>query len=150
VKNLIPKNQGFLLEGGISMKRILILLLAISVMPTVLLDGVKAQSAKATTAIHASDKNQDGEIDLEEYHMRLTDVYFLVDADKDGKLTLVEIRKYAVDMDSKKFKAADTDGDGKLSMGEYHNALDEDFDAADKDQDGELDRNEVERMMTGS
>ena len=131
------------------MKRIPIVLLAIFVMPTVLVGGVHGQTAKATTAIHASDKNQDGEIDLEEYHVRLTDVYFLIDADKDGKLTLVEIKKYAIDMDSKDFEAADTDGDGKLSMGEYHNALDEDFDAADKDQDGELDRNEVEGMMKG-
>ena len=45
-----------------------------------------------------------------------------IDADQDGKVSLKEFAVYYGE-DKDKFKAADTDGDGRLTHDEYHDFL---------------------------
>ena len=52
--------------------------------------GIDRMDAAATVAL--SDKNGDGRIDREEYHQRMTEVFFFIDANKDGSLTLAELK----------------------------------------------------------
>ena len=94
-----------------------------------------------------TDLNQDDRLDIEEYHRRITEVYFFLDADKDGKLTVVEIQKGMAGIDTDAIKKADVDGDTIITIYEFHYVLDEDFEIADKDQDGTLDRQELEGMV---
>ena len=107
--------------------------------------GVDRMDAVATVAL--SDKNGDGRIDREEYHQRMTEVFFFIDADKDGNLTLSEISS-ATEADPKRFKACDRDGDQTLSLHEFLFALHNDFDTLDRDKDGTLDMEEL-RLMVG-
>ncbi len=101
--------------------------------------------AAATLAV--SDKNSDQRIDREEYHRRMTEVFFFIDTDKDGNLTLSEIQQIEV-VDPRRFEAADRDGNQTLSLNEYLNALYDDFEAADRNSDGMLDIEEL-RIMVG-
>jgi len=107
--------------------------------------GVDRMDAAATVAL--SDKNGDSRIDREEYHQRMTEVFFFIDANKDGSLTLDEL-KVVEDVDPAKFKAVDRDGNQSLSLHEYLYALHNDFDEADRDKDGTLDVDEL-RLLIG-
>jgi len=100
--------------------------------------------AAGTLAI--SDKNGDDRVDREEYHRRMTEVFFFVDIDKDGNLSISEIQQVEV-VDPRRFKAADRDGSQTLSLHEYLNALYHDFDTADRDSDGTLDMEELRLMI---
>ena len=106
---------------------------------------ISRMDAAATMAI--SDKNGDNRIDREEYNRRMTDVFFFIDTDKDGQLTISEIQQVEK-VDPQRFEAADRDGNHTLSLYEYLYALHNDFQAADKNNDGTLDREEL-RLMVG-
>jgi Ca2+-binding EF-hand superfamily protein len=105
---------------------------------------VDRMDAAATLAI--SDKNDDHRIDREEYHQRMTEVFFFLDTDKDGKLTLSEMQVIE-ETDPQLFEAADRDGNRAMSLYEYLYALHNDFDMADRDQDGTLDMEELRLMV---
>jgi hypothetical protein len=74
--------------------------------------GAERLDANATMAL--VDKNKDGRIDREEFHQRMTEVFFFADVDKDGQLTFAELVTVEK-VDSEAFKRADRDGSGKLS-----------------------------------
>jgi Ca2+-binding EF-hand superfamily protein len=74
-------------------------------------------------------------------------VFFFADTDKDGKLSWEELQAVVVDADPQRFKAADSDGDGKLALYEYLYVLRADFTTADKNHDGVLDMEEVAAML---
>ena len=97
-----------------------------------------------------ADKNKDGGIDRPEFLGAMTDAFFFVDADKDGQLTLVEIRKVAETLDAKQFEAADRDKNGKLNIYEYENAVSQDFDTADTDTDGKISAEEFKLLRQGA
>ena len=97
-----------------------------------------------------ADKNKDGGIDRIEFLGAMTDAFFFVDADKDGQLTLVEIRKVAETLDAKQFEAADRDKNGKLNIYEYENAVSKDFDTADTDTDGKITAEEFKLLRQGA
>jgi Ca2+-binding EF-hand superfamily protein len=99
------------------------------------------------TVIKSCDKNLDGRIDRDEYHVRLTEVYFLIDADKDGNLTISEILAVVRDANPERLKAADIDGNGALSLGELHSAMSDEYEKADINNDGTLTSEEVESML---
>ena len=111
--------------------------LMVNITPAV---GAERLDANATMAL--TDKNKDIRIDREEFHLRMTEVFFLADVDKDGQLTFAEL--VAVEkVDPEAFKRADPDGNGKLSVYEFMYVIHRDFDAADKNQDGVIDLQEL-------
>jgi hypothetical protein len=93
-----------------------------------------------------ADHNQDGLIDRGEFHGIMTDVFFFIDADKSGGVTLAEIQRVYSKTDPSKFEAADTDRDGKLSILEYQNATSIDFAEIDKDGSGVITVPEFNRL----
>jgi Ca2+-binding EF-hand superfamily protein len=109
--------------------------------------SVAAEQMTKEEVMATADKNHDGRIDREEYNQRMIEVFFFADTDKDGKLSWEELRAVVVDADPKRFKAADSDGDGKLALYEYLYVLHADFTTADKNQDGVLDMEEVAAML---
>lgn len=108
--------------------------------------GQQKTPAELQTTWDNADKNKDGYIDRIEYHGVMTDVFFFIDADKDGHLTLVEIRKISLKVDPNDFNAADNDGNTMVNIHEYHNALSKDFDAADQNSNGKISVEEFNGM----
>ena len=106
--------------------------------------GAERLDANATMAL--VDKNKDGRIDREEFHLRMTEVFFFADLDKDGQLTFVELVAVAT-ADPEAFKRGDRDGNGKLSLYEFMYVIHRDFDAADKNQDGVIDLQELRVLV---
>jgi len=107
--------------------------------------GAERLDANATMAL--SDKNKDGRIDREEFHQRMTEVFFFADVDKDGNLTFAELVAVA-NADPEAFKRSDRDGNQKLTLYEFMYVIHRDFDAADKNQDGVIDLQEL-RVLVG-
>ena len=97
-----------------------------------------------------ADKNKDGFIDRIEFLEVMTDAFFFVDTDKDGYLTLVEIRRIVGTMDPKQFEDADRDKNGKLDIYEYESAISKDFDAADTNGDGKITVEEFKLLRQGA
>jgi Ca2+-binding EF-hand superfamily protein len=87
-----------------------------------------------------ADRNGDGKIDREEFHLRSVEVFYVLDKDRKGYLVLVDLRG----LTPEDFKAADRKGDGKLTLDEFLNARFRQFDLADTDGDGVLTLQEVE------
>ena len=100
------------------------------------------------TIVNSCDRNLDGRIDREEWHVRLTEVFFFIDGNKDGFVVLDEVKATMREANPERFKAADKDGDGRLSLSEFHKAVAKDFDEADLNDDGVLDPSEIDRMLS--
>jgi Ca2+-binding EF-hand superfamily protein len=92
-------------------------------------------------AFEDSDRNHDGKLDRQEFATRVVDIFFLADTNKDGFLTIEELRAAVVAPESA--MKGDKNGDGRLSLQEFENRRFQEFQAADKDQDGELSLDEV-------
>jgi len=105
------------------------------------------QSIDSEGIMDITDLNEDDRIDLEEYRHRITDVYFFLDADKDGKLTVVEIQKSIPNLDPAVIDNADVNGDTIITIYEFRYVLYKDFDVMDKNQDGSLDKQEMKAVM---
>lgn len=101
-----------------------------------------ADTMNAAATMTLVDRNRDGRIDREEYHQRMTEVFYFADLDKDGKVTHAELTTVTV-VDPEAFRKADRDGDGKHSVYEFLYIVHRDFDAADKNQDGVIDMQEL-------
>jgi hypothetical protein len=98
--------------------------------------GYDARAAHAQT-----DRNGDGQVDLEEFHVRLVDVFFLGDADKDGVITAPELN--AVVVFPVALAEVDDNGDGKIQLYEFLHMRYEQFKEADENGDGLLSVEEV-------
>jgi len=105
------------------------------------------QSMNSEGIMDITDLNEDDRIDIEEYRHRITDVYFFLDADKDGKLTVVEIQRGIPNLDPDLIDNTDVNGDTIITIYEFRYVLYKDFDAMDKNQDGSLDQQEMKNMM---
>ena len=112
--------------------------------------AVRAQEAPAydvKKAFAETDKNGDGAIEIDEFHERLVDVFFLGDVDKDGFLSEEEFVKVVVIKED--FAIVDKNGDGKVSKNEFVSARLPIFIAMDADKDGELSIVEVTAGFEG-
>jgi Ca2+-binding EF-hand superfamily protein len=105
------------------------------------------QSINSEGIMDITDLNEDDRIDLEEYRHRITDVYFFLDANKDGKLTVVEIQRSMPNLDADLIDNADVNGDTIITIYEFRYVLYKDFDAMDKNQDGSLDKQEMKTAI---
>jgi len=101
------------------------------------------QRIDAQAIILSADRNHDGYIDRVEFLSRMTEAFYFVDANKDGFLFAQEIQQAIAGADLQRVKAADTDGDSKLSMYEYQRAIAQSFDEADTDKNGLLSMQEI-------
>jgi hypothetical protein len=105
----------------------------------VLLGGAHAQDQKTSydprAAFAETDKNHDGQIDLEEFHTRLVEVFYLADRDKDGFLSVEEYTQLPY---SEGFKDADRNGDGRIALAEFVSIRFRQFEDADTNHDGQL------------
>ena len=102
-------------------------------------------SEDVNRAFRETDRNGDGRIDREEFHRRTVEVFYLLDANRDGYLVVSEVTMIPIEA----FRAADRDGDGKLSLQEYVNARFKDFEAMDTNRDGSVSKEELERYTRG-
>lgn len=87
------------------------------------------------------DRNGDGKLDRGEFHQAAVDAFFLRDKDKSGHLAISELKEASPET----IKAVKRKNDARISLEEYVNALFKDFDAADTDGDGLLTVDEIER-----
>jgi Ca2+-binding EF-hand superfamily protein len=110
--------------------------------------GGDMKPMKREAVIESCDKNRDSRIDREEYFVRMTDVFFLADGDKNGYLDMKEILAAVPDADPERVKSADANRDGKIDLHELQNALSKDFERADRNGDGVLDKDEVQHMVS--
>ena len=86
------------------------------------------------------DTNHDGQIDIEEFHARLVEVYYKADADKDGVMSVNEYERLPF---SGAFIDADANGDGKISLTEFVTIRFRQFETADSNHDTQLSVEEV-------
>ena len=93
------------------------------------------------------DKHKNGFIDRIEFLEAMADAFFFIDANKDGYLTLEELRAVVGTLDAKQFEDADRDKNGKLDIYEYENALSQGFDMADTNADGKITMEEFKLLM---
>ena len=105
------------------------------------------QSINNEEIMGVTDLNGDDRIDIEEYRNRITEVYFFLDVNKDGKLTVVEIQRSIPNLDAAVIDNADVNGDTIITIYEFRYVLYKDFDAMDKNRDGSLDKQEMKSMM---
>lgn len=92
-------------------------------------------------AMAESDANKDGYVDYHEFIERLTEVYYLNDANKDGSLSTGEAASAMIVTDN--LLVADSNGDGRITVHEFLRARVDDFQDADTDKDGLLSIEEV-------
>jgi Ca2+-binding EF-hand superfamily protein len=88
----------------------------------------------------ATDTNHNGEIDREEFHHRIVQVFYFADVDKDGLVRLGELHVFDED---ELFRVADRDRDSRISLKEFVDARFDNFQNADQDSDGTLSVQEV-------
>ena len=94
----------------------------------------------APSAFDLTDQNGDGEVDKEEYRVRMLVVFEILDADEDGLIELPEVP----DGHKQSFPVADTDGKPGVNLDEHLAFARSLFERADTDKDGVLTPGEVQ------
>jgi len=97
-------------------------------------------------AFAETDTNHDGVIDHAEYQVRITEVFFSADRNKDGFLDAQELKQLIFPDD---FTADDKDRDGRVSLREFLRVRFHDYDVADVNHDGVLSLEEVVAAFEG-
>lgn len=107
-------------------------------------DAARKHDPRAAFA--ETDTNHDGFVDHEEFHLRITEVFYSADGNKDGFLDPKELKQLAFPDD---FTAHDKDENGRVSMHEFLRVRFKDYDAADQNHDGVLSLDEVVAAFEG-
>jgi Ca2+-binding EF-hand superfamily protein len=81
-----------------------------------------------------TDSNGDGFVDRREYYIRVVDVYYLADVDRNGTLDAKEFEWTLMG----EFEDADANGDAKVTLPELMNQGADLLEVADTDGDGQL------------
>ena len=97
-------------------------------------------------AFKETDTNGDGVVDHEEYHVRIVEVFYFADANKDGVLDPTELKRLAFPED---FAVDDKDANGRVSLREFLRVRFVDFTKTDTDGDGVLSVDEVVSAWEG-
>jgi hypothetical protein len=92
-------------------------------------------------AFAEADLNDDGQIDRREFHLRMVEVFFHADTDKDGFMQPEELNRATLIEED--FKTADNDDDGKISLYEFIEFRFYLFTEVDTDSNGRLSVEEV-------
>jgi EF hand/EF-hand domain pair len=92
-------------------------------------------------AFAETDTNHDGAVDHDEFLVRMTEVFYRADVNKDGVLTVDEVGATLVQAPT--LDAADANHDGKLTLHEFLSARFKDYDQVDTNHDGLLELDEV-------
>jgi Ca2+-binding EF-hand superfamily protein len=122
----------------------LTLLLSLGLFTLTASAGLADEPAKThdpRAAFTEADENHDGRIDREEFHHRVVEVFYHGDRDKDGYLTLEELKVAVVFPDD--FDDADRNSDDRISLYEFVQVRFATFDEVDEDDDGLLSVEEV-------
>lgn len=93
------------------------------------------------------DRNQDGRIDRAEFQEWMLEVFYFHDKSHKGYLVLEDVRGR---MAPETLRAINLKGDGKLTQGEFLNAVFRDFEAADVNGNGALTMEEIEAYISRS
>ena len=105
-------------------------------------DDPKPDPAHDPRAAHAeADLNDDGQIDRREFHLRMVEVFFHADTDKNGFMKPEELNRATLLEED--FGKADNDGDGKISLYEFIEFRFHLFEEADTNSNGTLSVEEV-------
>jgi Ca2+-binding EF-hand superfamily protein len=112
--------------------------------------SASAQSSQPTVSkqiFSDADADRDGYVDLNEFHRDIAASFVLLDNDRDGYITRDEIGsipdKSRVKLLLRALKAADRDGDGRLSFKEVVQARMAYFDQADSNRDDRISLDEA-------
>jgi Ca2+-binding EF-hand superfamily protein len=97
-------------------------------------------------AFKESDTGNDGVVDHEEFQIRIVEVFYFADANKDGYLDEKELAVLAFPED---FKAQDRDANGRVSLREFLRVRFADFEKVDTNEDGVLEVDEVVTAWEG-
>jgi Ca2+-binding EF-hand superfamily protein len=107
--------------------------------------------------IKQADKNEDGQISMDEADRMLKRDFKRLDSNKDGQLSLEELKAGKTNARSQQgrqgqrpsteqiFADLDSDQDGKLSKKEARGPLKQHFDKIDTDEDGFITKEELEK-----
>ncbi|MEN8182866.1 MAG: EF-hand domain-containing protein [Myxococcota bacterium] len=108
-------------------------------------DEKKVPEYDPSAAFAEADTNGDGFVDRREFHVRIVEVFFFADGDRDGYMTWAELRGAVALTDD--YAGADTDGDDRISLHEFIEVGFDNFPIADSDQDGRLSEEEVVKVF---
>jgi len=111
-------------------------LLAVGAAPA----GADSMDDNARASHAETDRNTDGYVDRDEFYVRMVEIFYTADGDKDGVLVLIELQKIDEGM---VFEPADANADGKVTLSEYVDQRFESFHEADVNSDGRLSVDEV-------
>jgi Ca2+-binding EF-hand superfamily protein len=94
-----------------------------------------------------ADLDRNGQIDRREFHLRMVEVFFHADTDKNGFLKPEELNRATVLEED--FSDADKDGDGSITLYEFIEFRFHLFEEADTDSNGSLCVEEVVAVFGG-
>ena len=129
------------------MKQTNFVVIIAAIISLVVVSSAWSETMNSEGIMDITDLDGDNRIDLEEYRHRITDVYFFLDTDKDGILTVVEIQRSFPELDPAVIGKADVNGDTTITIYEFRYVLYKDFEGMDKNKDGTLDQQEVKTAV---
>jgi Ca2+-binding EF-hand superfamily protein len=117
--------------------------LALGLFGAILVGQAQAQRLNVDAFLQEWDADRDGTLTLDEIKKAAAARFDALDRKKKGILSRSEL---AGNLTFQEFRKADTDKDGTLDKTEFLSAVEKRFQAADTDHDGTLDKKELESL----